>query len=290
VKLPAPLNGTDITVKLPNGTAIPFCYETATGECTTDSAFTDGYIWIKVPYIGPKESIVLYLVPGTNGAVPGDQVFDFYDDFDNYVNGYLQSNDKWIVLSPSKAIISDGVLEIRGAVGCEVIMVSKESFKYVKNSIGLAVEWRERYYNEVANSGWDLFLPTQNPPIQKKNNKKPYYSDCVVSEGNYFLLSPFTTSGISKIWRHSITQPPPGLCTSNWDSNGWCIVATGSLGDKSDWHVFQDIIDSNFNLVLSQDGSVLVNYKEHYWNSLNGYLAWREGNHDIDWVRVRKLC
>ena len=58
-------------------TLLPFCYEQSNGECNTNPSTI---IWVKVP-----------LVPKATKAVDGDQVFDFYDDFND---GVLNSS-KW---------------------------------------------------------------------------------------------------------------------------------------------------------------------------------------------------
>ncbi len=84
IKLPSSLKGVPITVKSGNNPSVPFCYETITGECTTDYTKGDGYIWVKVPYMPPMQNVTLILTAGQNGAVPGDQVFDSYDDFSSY--------------------------------------------------------------------------------------------------------------------------------------------------------------------------------------------------------------
>jgi len=63
---------------------LPFVYEYSNGECGTEPS---SIIWVKVPYIPAKGSITIYIIP-TNSSPewkPSD-VFDFYDDFNNYTS------------------------------------------------------------------------------------------------------------------------------------------------------------------------------------------------------------
>ncbi|UXD22061.1 hypothetical protein IPA_01255 [Ignicoccus pacificus DSM 13166] len=90
-KLPSSLQGQAITIKDTSGNLVPFCYETLTGECTTDPAQGDEYIWVKIPSIPANGDTKLVIEVGVNGAVKGDKVFDFYDDFNE---GYLDES-KW---------------------------------------------------------------------------------------------------------------------------------------------------------------------------------------------------
>ena len=62
-----------------NNNPIPYCFEQSNGECNTSP--TD-IIWVKVPFIPANQSTFLNVIKTTeNNAVNGDQVFDFYDDF-----------------------------------------------------------------------------------------------------------------------------------------------------------------------------------------------------------------
>ena len=79
-QLPSVLQGKAISITY-NGNPVPFCYETATGECTTDPAQGNGYVWVKVPYLPANGDVKLLVIAGTNGATKGDKVFIFCDDF-----------------------------------------------------------------------------------------------------------------------------------------------------------------------------------------------------------------
>ena len=82
VKLPTALSGRSISVYDENGKPLNFCYELISGECKATPTNSDGYIWVKVPEIPAHGTVRLIILTGNNGAVDGDKVFDFYDDFD----------------------------------------------------------------------------------------------------------------------------------------------------------------------------------------------------------------
>ncbi len=93
-KLPSDLVGKPIAIKDLSGNSVLFCYETSTGECTTNPAKGDGYIWVKVPSIPANGNVKLIVRSGTNGAVEGNKVFELYDDFNEY-NGISDNDVGW---------------------------------------------------------------------------------------------------------------------------------------------------------------------------------------------------
>jgi len=83
-----------------DGTIVPFTYEKSNGEVTDIKTEWDtSSIWIKIPSISANSNIVLYIMPSSvETAVSGDDIFDFYDDFNNSTkfsvicgNGSLQN-------------------------------------------------------------------------------------------------------------------------------------------------------------------------------------------------------
>lgn len=60
-----------------------FCYEQSNGECGTSPTTI---IWVKVPSITTNSNTPIYVFTNQtiDYAVNGDQVFDFYDDFESY--------------------------------------------------------------------------------------------------------------------------------------------------------------------------------------------------------------
>ncbi|ALU11573.1 hypothetical protein EYM_02635 [Ignicoccus islandicus DSM 13165] len=262
VELPEDLKGKPISITY-NGNSVPFCYETSIGECTTDPAQGNGYVWIKVPVIPANGQTMLNVIVGTNGAVNGDQVFDFYDDFNSGISWSKWLYDSYYVNWHKAG--PNGYIEITADTGCDVVMVGKKKLTYVKGTVGLALEWRQKYKYEIANSGWDVFYPQ----IQIENN------DCSGTSGRYFLLSVY---GDHAIWKHEGTS--------------WKYLTPRGTGSRDgNWHLYQGIITRDFNIILKEDGSkTIANYKENSWIGLSGYLTFREGREYIDWVRVRKYA
>ncbi|ALU12569.1 hypothetical protein EYM_05220 [Ignicoccus islandicus DSM 13165] len=83
IKLPTELVGKNLTVLDMNGGKLSFCYETSLGDCSTNAAEGDGYIWVRVPYIPAGDKAVLQLVEGKNGARNPLEVFPVYVSFRN---------------------------------------------------------------------------------------------------------------------------------------------------------------------------------------------------------------
>jgi hypothetical protein len=213
-------------------------------------------IWVKIPLIPANSSITVLIWYGNPQAVSaanGDNVFLLFDDFNNL------NTSKWIFDSP-KVSVNNGILNIRRATGCDIIFISQKNFTYIKNTVGISVMWKSRYYNEYGNSGFDLFIPIQNVNAD----------DCAGTTGNYYLFANF----VNKLYKHSDTV--------------WTNVYTGSGADTTEiWHIYHAIYDQNFNVILKQDDKTLASYSETTWTVLSGYIAYREGNHDIDWLAVR---
>ncbi|ABU81553.1 DUF2341 domain-containing protein [Ignicoccus hospitalis] len=87
VKLPAQLNATPITIIDELGAPVKFCYETVVGNCTSvpvqrnGPARSDGYVWVKVPYLPAGGKVTLTVLVGENGASDPREVFPVYVDF-----------------------------------------------------------------------------------------------------------------------------------------------------------------------------------------------------------------
>ena len=88
---------------------VNFCYEQSNGECNET---VSSVIWVKVPSIPANGNTVIYIYPSdTNYATTGDNVFDFYDDFND---GVLDANN-WETYTKSgqaSFIEEDGYLKI----------------------------------------------------------------------------------------------------------------------------------------------------------------------------------
>jgi hypothetical protein len=135
-------------------------------------------LWVKVSEVPANGVVKVYLRHGLGNPYllfrNPHKVFEFFDDF----LGTEVDTNKWVYES-AKVSVSNSILSIRGAVGCDLVLISTPSFSYTKGSVGVAVRWRSRFVSEYANSGWDLFIPHQD--VGK--------SDCAGTTGSYYLFA-----------------------------------------------------------------------------------------------------
>lgn len=162
VRLPVDLKNKPIAITY-NDSPVPFCYETTNYECTTDPTKGNGYVWIKVPFIPTNGETFLKVIVGTNGAVSGDKVFDFYDDF-SYPNGPFEGNEKWEVHRYSddrskECVIDNGILwlvEKSWNKGCNVLAKNLR-VKY-NDKVVIEFEFKVDYVCGNVNDGDGLSL------------------------------------------------------------------------------------------------------------------------------------
>jgi len=102
---------------------VNFCYEQSNGECNET---VSSVIWVKVPSIPANGNTVIYIYPSdTNYAKNGDEVFDFYDDFQTLDSG------KWNAYNVQ---ISNGELITSSADSTASYVESTQSFN-IENKI-----------------------------------------------------------------------------------------------------------------------------------------------------------
>ncbi|ABU81988.1 DUF2341 domain-containing protein [Ignicoccus hospitalis] len=259
VELPDELKGREIAITY-NNSPVPFCYETTNYECTTDSTKGDGYIWIKVPFIPANGKTGLKLAVGTNGAVNGDQVFDFYDDFNE---GQLDTN-KWVlgdanyggiyysIENGQLATWSDGhwrILRSKDPIGLENAVVEARILNAQDD------QWHALYLTD-ANGDWNRY-------------------------------------GILNIWG-SDDMYVQVYCRGNYDNdyeelmdrfplNQWLILRIVKKG-TSYWG---EVFDNSWNLLVKASKVFTCNdFTEAYirqWKCYSNKDYW-------DWVRVRKYA
>jgi len=71
--------GDKFQVLSPQGASLPYCFESASGECGTASG---SHVWVRVPDVKPQSKLVLKFEAAVNSAAQAaGQVFDLYDDF-----------------------------------------------------------------------------------------------------------------------------------------------------------------------------------------------------------------
>jgi len=120
LELPALLKVTDI-----NRNPLKFCYEQSNGECGLSPSRV---IWVKLPFIPAKGDTIIYITQADEDyAVEGDQVFDFYDDF----NGNSLDKNKWEVHGDGSLIVTNGFLQQHKAVA----LITQEKIDDIFNKI-----------------------------------------------------------------------------------------------------------------------------------------------------------
>jgi hypothetical protein len=134
---------------------LPYCFETENGECTnaTSNWSNQNYIWVKIPEIPAHDFVYLTLQrvddDDPKRVVNGDEMFDFYDDFD----GSEIDESKWQVLNAEGwYALENGALKLWGHWNTNPAknIVSISSF-----SLPFVVEDRVR---AEANGDTDLYL------------------------------------------------------------------------------------------------------------------------------------
>ncbi len=110
LRIVTPYKGQPLEV-LVNGTQVPFCYETLTGECTSNYTQSTGVIWIKTDLIVDKYLNVTIIPGKANLASPPEDVFLFYDNF----TGTDLNPAKWVTNNADGYYrLQDGELQMWG--------------------------------------------------------------------------------------------------------------------------------------------------------------------------------
>ncbi|UXD22201.1 hypothetical protein IPA_02520 [Ignicoccus pacificus DSM 13166] len=303
VKLPAELDGMPISITY-NGKPVPFCYETFTGECKSDPNMGNGYIWVKVPYIPANGKVILKVNEGYNGATSGEEVFDFYEDFDEYSSGPLSSNYKWTVSRYAndyshECVIDNGVLWlVKSSIkrGCN-IMANNFKLKYYSKAV-IEFSFLVDYYKGYVNDGDGLTIV-----IDGKSNK-PWYG---CSSGFYYQNQGIDININTDQWSTgsvSISKTPEA-CSIGWDDLSFAYASPKK--HNLDYGIVKVTLTGSEVIVSYKDmdpidGFVKVTIRRSVWNPYgNGYFmigagdGWSSGNnpdssHGIDWIRVRKYA
>jgi hypothetical protein len=312
IMLPQILRDKAIKVIGPGGQSLPFCYETATGECTTDYAKGDGYIWVKVPYLPAGQNVTLSIVAGSNGAVPGDQVFLFYEDFDSYANGAFNTNSKWTVNrykgdTSTECVIENGVLWLVTKSmrrGCNIVA---RNF-YVKSTDKVTVEMRflvDYSYGAYTNDGDGLTL------IVDGNDTTPWcccskgvsriqgvaadiYTDDRTGNG-WISVGPHTLTCVPQAPANLISYASVGLKTANLNDgiislslNGTAAILKYTDLNASDGYVTLKLV-RKIDWNVDGKGYLMIGAGTGC-ASLNGVCQYDDSGHGVDWIRVRKYA
>ena len=286
VKLPAELVGKPISMTDQLGNPVPFCYETGVGECTTDPTQGDGYIWVKVPNIPANGDTKLIVQVGTNGAVKGDQVFDFYDDFNE---GSLDTN-KWITAK------QDGYDEPEPKVENGILKLvpdgdhpwNKVRTKETMDLINKIVETR-KLIHDPGNTYWWNYYSTS---VQYDNGDGTLCDAGVCAGDNVGW-------GTGCDWGAFQTFVGEGEYTCLYNtkrtlSDGGTHCCDGEPVEGEVWYIQRDfILDNNtlVSVIKTENGKVSASGVEY--SVSNGYiilLCEYNGECWLDWIRVRKYA
>jgi hypothetical protein len=99
-------NNTLVSVMNSKDEELPFCYDQGNVECSVN--ISDN-IWVKIPYLTPGQNYTITICQSDkNYATSGDEVFDFYDDF----NEDTVDTTKWKALCNAGISVENGFLEV----------------------------------------------------------------------------------------------------------------------------------------------------------------------------------
>jgi len=212
--------------------------------------------WVKVPSIPANSTKDIYIyydeeLTTVPDASNGDNTFLFWDDF--------STPDKWSLYTG--ASIHDGIFDatLGSSDYCPETTVGTIPNK------GVAVEASVKVVSRTGpNAGWDVGIPSNTAGD----------NDGAVS-GNWYLIA-FESAGYYRIWEHTGTSYTKIREISYSFPTGVFkrISARISQNAKIEFYVDETLIDSFTDSTPIPSGQ--------------GYLAWREGDVEIDWVAVRK--
>ncbi|UXD21349.1 hypothetical protein IPA_03250 [Ignicoccus pacificus DSM 13166] len=257
-KLPADLQGKALTIKDMNGNPVPFCYETATGECTTDPTQGDGYVWVKVPSIPANGDAKLVVEVGSNGAVKGDRVFEFYDDFNN-----PSSLNQWEVIE-GKAKIENGALVLTDAGPYQELHLQGFSFY---NGV-IEVRWKWEKGCDCNYGGMYVLARVQSDGSA--------YAAATGSYANEFVIA-YDDDGNRDSWTNLETY---GSHNDLVEDN-WYYVYFALDGENLKACLYESYISGKITCLSATDDHITTSGKI-------GLGGWQIEY--FDWIRVRKYA
>ena len=236
----------------PSGKVYPYCFEQSNGECNQTPS---DVIWVKVNL--SAGSNLFYLYPASSlQAVNGDQVFDFYDDF----NSGVLNTSKWTV-DGIQYSLENGKLKTWGT-GVWGTLRTKNPVASPEDSIIAEV----RFMSTSPDSWHMLFLTDQ-----QGNNRV----GVIDTDTNY----PGNQIGVQIEINGAFSYPK---ALGNMENNQWYYLRITKI---SQTHFRIDFFDENWNLIDYYDGNNLG------FGSFSWYVRqWKKYSYPDywDWVRVRK--
>lgn len=253
---------------------VNYCFEQSNGECNSTAS---NIIWVKVN-LSASLNTTLYIIPSTqNEAKNGDQVFDFYDDF----NGNSLNTNKWQV----KYFRYDG---------------SPDTVKYVKVGNG---------YVEIALQDGRLGDGASSYGIEADISHLSFNSIVV----EYRSITPNWGGTGSAGWYRATheqiiaTTGIVGFFQAEWGNKGYQNngISTSFTADYSstyrpdEWHVYtishangqsSFFIDGNLLETLSSTPPttpfISIRFSAEHWGATNYPVSILR----VDWVRIRKYA
>ena len=254
-----------------NGNDLKFCYEQANGEC---GANPSSVIWVKVPKIPANGDTVIYVEKSNkNHAVNGDQVFDFYDDFNNR----MLDSSKWTIIQQDAGDI------------------------FVKDS----------FLNIIAYGGADWWTEIRNSPIIIANKKfvKPYEVDTklkIIQRPEDDFWAVFTIFHDMDNALHFDIGSWDGTPSNNeisWegiiDGEGFARKETyisTNFNVENKWWLIKAIVKQSQTegYIICLDNNWITTHIYYYSFSQIGFAGKNWGKYNsnlkfvVDWIRVRK--
>lgn len=274
VRIETPFKGTSVSVKTDAGD-LPFCYETSTGECTTDHTKSNGALWILISSLAPNASINVTVTRGEEGLVTDPRnIFLLYDDFNG---NSLDPN--WIsVNNPSGQFsIENGLLIMWGdwngwwvrSEGRGMALVWSSPI-IVNNNEKIIVEGRARGQGNSGDRDLGVML------VRDPNH--PY---------DRFIGVAATTT-YSRVW---VVRNPNWVYggSNNLDANSWRFFKVIYGNSRAD--IYRS---TSYEGILSNSGDYDPITNAPNWQTI--YVALHgdsdrnrnQGNSQLDWIRVRK--
>ncbi len=286
VKLPDELKGKPISVYDTSNNPIPFCYETSVGECTTDYTQGDGYIWIKVPFISANGDTKLIVSVGSNGAVKGDEVFDFYDDFNE---GHLDAT-KWVTANEDgydepNPEFEDGYIKLIPDGDHPWNKIRTRQMIDLKDRI---IEVRKKI-DGSSNTYWWNYYSTE---IQYDDGDSTL-CDSGVCTGDNVGWGTGCSWGAFQVFAGTGSY----ACINEKDKsedNGGTHCCDGEPVEEGVWYLQRDLILSNstvLSFIETEDGKKAMIGMEYSID--RGYINFLCEYHEpclADWIRVRKYA
>jgi len=262
--------GTNFALYTDTGIPVNYCFEQSNGECNETYAGID-WIWVKVPRMYGNENTWLRVKKTTTPqAVNGEQVFDFYDDFND---GVLDTG-KWIVDTGLDYIISSGVLTVNNRVGLSTFLPFRFQDGYISETRVNVLE------DDISNSG--VFASPMSSPFTATYNAN--------SDATILYMSHSGSTGRVATWIGDGSAAAYNVCNGcNVDSiayNIWNIRGVSVL--KGDVKLWRD------NMIVSSYSNINW-YKDLRYIRLGYFVRISSTEYNMestsyDWIRVRKYA